>query len=281
MQRISSFSDEKASEVQAVLGAFNKPSEGVEASAFLMPQGWFARFVWPDWPKQLADDIAVKISEFHHSRPELRPVEAGSREWLSVSHSWESDYDSAEAIGLRFNKHFDGKVAWVESQKDRKGRIAGECSVEGVGKFLFDLLWQSSLIHPSGSLKAEHYGAFRQAAREVMEWASRRIQPILDVLNQKLQELYGDRFRGLYVFGSYARPDAGIDLGIDSDLDVALLLSEFDNRYDERARIGDIVASLSLEHDIVISLIPIREQDFKEGNTNFTRVISEYAIPVK
>ena len=65
-----------------------------------------------------------------------------------------------------------------------------------------------------------------------------------------------------------------------SDLDVALVLSDFENRYEERARFGDIVADLSLEHSLVISVVPITEADFQESRTNFTRVISEYAIPV-
>ena len=103
----------------------------------------------------------------------------------------------------------------------------------------------------------------------------------LDTLNARLQPLYGERFKGLYVFGSYARPDAGIELSIDSDLDVALILSDFDSPFEERERYGDIVADLSLEHSLVISLVPLREADFREGHTNFTRVISAYAVPVE
>jgi predicted nucleotidyltransferase len=85
----------------------------------------------------------------------------------------------------------------------------------------------------------------------------------------------------LYVFGSYARPDAGIQLHESSDLDVALILSDFDTVYDERERFGDITYDLSLEHGLVISVVPIKETDFREGQTNFTRVISQYAVPVK
>ncbi len=96
-----------------------------------------------------------------------------------------------------------------------------------------------------------------------------------------MEELYGDRFRGLYVFGSYARPDAGIELPEDSDLDVALILSEVESAYKEIDRFGQIVSDLSLEHGLVISLVPVREADFREGRTNFTRVISSYAIPVE
>ena len=122
--------------------------------------------------------------------------------------------------------------------------------------------------------------ALRAATQEVWKWAERRIQAILDALNERLRALYRERFRGLYVFGSYARPDTGIELPEDSDLDVALLLSDFENIYDERARFGDITYDLELEHGLAISVIPIREADFREGRTNFTRVISSYAIPV-
>jgi predicted nucleotidyltransferase len=94
-------------------------------------------------------------------------------------------------------------------------------------------------------------------------------------------ELYGDRFRGLYVFGSYARPDAGIKLPIDSDLDIALVLSDLRDVGEEIDRFGDIRAALSLENDLVISLIPVAEADFRNGRTNFVRAISEYAIPVE
>jgi predicted nucleotidyltransferase len=80
------------------------------------------------------------------------------------------------------------------------------------------------------------------------------------------------------VFGSYARPDAGSDLGENSDLDVALILSDFDNTYEERKRFGDITYDLSIEHGLVISVVPIREADFREGRTTFTRVISQYAV---
>jgi predicted nucleotidyltransferase len=114
--------------------------------------------------------------------------------------------------------------------------------------------------------------------KEISRWAERRIRPVLESLHQRLKALYGERFRGLYVFGSYARPDAGIMLAEDSDLDVALLLSEFESPYSEIERFSEITADISLEHGLVISLVPIREDDFKAGKTNFIRVISEYAV---
>ncbi len=250
------------------------------AAPLLMPDGWFARFAWPDWPKERAEAVAKEVEEFHRTHPELRPVRSGSSEWTSVSCGNEADYESAEVIANAFNKHFGGRVRWVESEKDNRGRISADCLVEGAGELNFKLSWKYSFILPTGTLEDDILHAFRQAGKEVMDWASSRIQPILATLKSKLKELYGDRFRGLYVFGSYAKPDAGIQLPEDSDLDVAVLLSEMESSYKEIEATSEIVSSLSLEHGLVISLVHLKEADFREGQTNFTRVISEYAIPV-
>lgn len=143
-----------------------------------------------------------------------------------------------------------------------------------------DLAWKDSFAPIPPSVSDSDHEALQASFREVFHWAASRIKPVLDRLHDKLKELYGERFRGLYIFGSYARPDAGIELPVDSDLDVALILSEFESPYKEIERFSEITSDLSLEHGPVISLVPIRESDFKEGKTNFIRVISEYAIPV-
>ena len=44
----------------------------------------------------------------------------------------------------------------------------------------------------------------------------REIQPILQELKARLQEVYGERLKGLYLFGSYARGDATEDSDIDT-----------------------------------------------------------------
>jgi predicted nucleotidyltransferase len=223
-----------------------------------------------------------QVKEFQEAHPELRPVREDSEKWTSVSRGLEADYESSEAIGDRFNSAFTAKVAWVESWRDRRGRITATCSVNAVGEFELDLSWRSSSIQPllSDPSRPNHYDAFSQGGHEVMEWAASRIQPILDKLKARLEELCGGRFRGLYVFGSYARPDAGIKLPLDSDLDMAVLLSDVRDVGEEIDRFGHITAALSLKNDLVI-LIPIRESDFREGRTNFARVILEYAVPVE
>ncbi len=153
--------------------------------------------------------------------------------------------------------------------------------VKGIGKISLHLFWRDSLAGPVAALGDADRSGFQLSVNEVFQWAEQRIKTLLERLHEKLQNLYGERFRGLYVFGSYARPDAGIELPEDSDLDVALLLSDFESAYQEIDRFGQINADLSLDHGLVVSIVPVREADFREGRTNFTRVISEYAIPVK
>jgi predicted nucleotidyltransferase len=217
-----------------------------------------------------------------------------------VFHGWRSDSDSASAIAKAFEKHFGNRVRWVESEVDARGRISARALIEGLrvapppppgaspslrasprissSEVTLELYWKDSIVTPPGPFSVADDQAFYESVKEISYWAQRRIRPVLDTLRQRLKALYGERFRGLYVFGSYARPDAGIELPEDSDLDVALLLSDFESPYSEIERFGGITADISLEHGLVVSLVPIREDDFKAGKTNFIRAISEYAI---
>jgi uncharacterized protein len=281
MQFIASFREQDSEDALAALKGLESREGGIMACPLFTAEGWFALITWPDWPPAKAESIGRHVQEFQDAHPQLRPVPEYSKEWTSASRGREADYESAEAIGTRFSAPFDGEVAWVEAWKDRKGQITATCSVRGVGKFALELAWRSSSVQPLGSLGAEQYDAFRRASREVIAWAASRIQPVLDVLAKRLRELYGQRFRGLYVFGSYARPDAGVKLTEDSDLDVAVLLTDMQSSYAEIQATSGITTELSLEYGLAISLVHLREADFREGRTNFTRVISKYAIPVR
>jgi predicted nucleotidyltransferase len=287
------------------LASLRSPADGLSADTFTTAKGFFARFIWPDLPVGTSTKLGGLIGALHARHPELnlKPVEKNSPEWNSIFHGWSEDLESAGAIERVFSAHFPRRVSWVESERDRGGRIAAKLRIEGLGEttppppetppslragwraspgeVTLYLFWKDSMAIPPGPLSPADLGAFDASVREVSQWAERRIRPVLDTLHQRLQALYGGRFRGLYVFGSYARPDAGIELPESSDLDVALILSDFANLYEERARFGDLVADLSLEHSLVISVVPVSEADFREGRTNFSRTISEYAVPVQ
>lgn len=277
MQALSSFNPDLFPTVQGALNALQDRSVGFNASSWYSQRGLFGRFVWPDWPEHLQKGIADKIETFHREHHGVQRITPGTPEWQAVFRDWRTDPESVSVIAEAFSKHFPGRVRWVESERDSRGRIGGHCGIEGAGEIVLHLSWRDPTAVPLGPLSDADLRSFQASVHLVFEWASARIQGILNTLRDRLEALYGERFRGLYVFGSYAKPDAGIDLGEDSDLDVALLLSDFDDLYEERKRFGDMVYDLSLDHGIVISVVPIREADFRDGQTNFTRVISSYA----
>jgi len=305
MQALSSCKSEKGSVLQACLRGLADPARGFSASSYFAPRGWFAKFVWPDWPPGLSDELAKKVRDFCQRRPELLPIREGTPEWNSVFHGWCSDRASAEAIAKAFHKNFQARLLWVESERNLRGRIAATVKINGLvqqepfpgdhplsqiggsgglerlNEVPLQLSWKDSLAGPLHEPVSEaDREALLLSAQEVFNWAAQRIWPVLNTLRDKLKELYGQHFQGLYVFGSYARPDAGVKLSEDSDLDVALLLSDFESASHEIHRFGQITSDLSLEYGLVISLVPVRGADFKEGRTNFARVISEYAIKV-
>lgn len=281
MQALSSYNPDEHSVVGPALRVLENTEQGVTAESYFSQRGAFARFVWPDWPESISREISARVDQFHLDHRELRPVKEGSEDWTAVFRDWRTDQESVAVIAQAFSKYFGkDRVAWVESERDARGRIGGHCWINNLGEIMLHLCWRDSSSVPLGVLADSDREPFQQSANEVFRWAERRIRPILDALLDKLQSLYGERFRGLYVFGSYARPDAGIELSVNSDLDIALLLSSFENRYDEIERIGDITYDLSLEHGLSISVTPIPEAEFHEGSTNFARVISSYAVPV-
>ena len=68
------------------------------------------------------------------------------------------------------------------------------------------------------------------------------IRTVLSRLKQGLAEIYGDRLKGLYLFGSYARGEATEE----SDIDLLIVLDRVDNYSSEIERTSELVSRLSL-----------------------------------
>ncbi|MBA2243500.1 MAG: nucleotidyltransferase domain-containing protein, partial [Gemmatimonadetes bacterium] len=81
---------------------------------------------------------------------------------------------------------------------------------------------------------AEHHGVRVSTEAEIQE--------ILRCLRKGLEELYGERLRGLYLFGSYARGEADAE----SDVDVLVVLDEIEQRFDEATRVSGLASDISL-----------------------------------
>jgi len=284
MQALSFYNPQDGPGIQTALEGLEDWSKGLfQARLHLSERGTYVKFMWADWPDDLSASIKKEVEAILSEHPELRPVEKGSEDWQGMFVG-ESDVEAATEIGEVLKTHFPSfpsRVGWVVAERDNRGKIVANSFIDGVGEILWHLSWRHVSADPANpKTNAQDVQPLNAAILDISKWASSRIQPILHALHDKLQALYAERFRGLYVFGSYAQPDAGIVLPEDSDLDVALLLSEFESPYKEIERFNEITSDLSSEHGLVISLVPIREADFKQGKTNFIRTISEYAIPV-
>jgi uncharacterized protein len=90
---------------------------------------------------------------------------------------------------------------------------------------------------------------------------------LLDRLALELKELYGERYRGMVLYGSYARGEA--DEG--SDVDVLLLLEGEVNQTRELLRAEEVEWPLSLEAGYTISLLPVSVDAYQSSEQPFLR----------
>ena len=94
-------------------------------------------------------------------------------------------------------------------------------------------------------------------------------------LREGLKKTYGNRLRGLYIYGSYARGVA--EPG--SDLDVLLVLDRIDSYFAELQETGHLISALSLKYDIVLSRFLLTEDDWQRGERTFVRNVRADAVP--
>lgn len=90
-----------------------------------------------------------------------------------------------------------------------------------------------------------------------------------------LEDLYGDRLRGVYLYGSSARDQ----LTPDSDIDIAVILDAIPDRFAEHERTSRLGAELSLEYDTVVLFFFAEEADLQAGRFGIHRAIKEEGVP--
>ncbi len=102
------------------------------------------------------------------------------------------------------------------------------------------------------------------------------LTPLLQALHRELAHALGAQFDRLLLFGSRARGEARPD----SDVDVLVVVNGEVNYPDLLNRTSDIVAGLSLEHDVVISTIFVSKARWATGGSPFLINVRREAVAI-
>ena len=102
------------------------------------------------------------------------------------------------------------------------------------------------------------------------------VQSVLKELRAALERLYGSHLQDLVLFGSHARGQEREG----SDLDVAMILDDFDRPWSEIERTGPEVSRLSLQYGLTISLIPVRAKDWAGRDSPLLLALRAEGVPV-
>ncbi len=102
------------------------------------------------------------------------------------------------------------------------------------------------------------------------------VKRLLAELKKGLEKLYGNRLKGLILYGSYARGDQREG----SDLDILVILNDFERAPIELDRTSDLFCDLSLEYEITVSLMFMREKDWLTADKPLLRNVRVEGVPV-
>lgn len=105
---------------------------------------------------------------------------------------------------------------------------------------------------------------------------SANIKNLLNQLKTGLTRVYGERLDALYLYGSFARGE-NVD---GSDLDVVVVLKDFERRAAEIRRTSDLVGDLSLDYGITVSPLFMREDEWATNKFSLLRNIKAEGVAV-
>ena len=88
-------------------------------------------------------------------------------------------------------------------------------------------------------------------------------------------QIYANRLRGVYLFGSCARQEQDSE----SDLDILIVLADINRYSEEIKRTSDITSRLYLKYYVSISRVFIKEMDWQSADTSLLRNAREEAVP--
>ena len=109
-----------------------------------------------------------------------------------------------------------------------------------------------------------------------MDKTIKDIKPILDLVKEKLQGIYGERLNELILYGSYARGDATEE----SDIDLILLLEDMSSPVSEIEKFSGEIHQLDFLYDTVISIIPIEARQYQTRRLPIILNAKREGIPI-
>ena len=92
-------------------------------------------------------------------------------------------------------------------------------------------------------------------------------QQIVQKCKETLAKQYGERLRGVILYGSVARGDSAPS----SDIDLLVLLEQPLDYFAELRRLVDLLYSIQLESEQLISAKPVLFKDFESGSVSLYR----------
>ena len=101
------------------------------------------------------------------------------------------------------------------------------------------------------------------------------VKSLMAKLKKGLTELYGSRLKAVILFGSYARGDYDKN----SDLDVMIVLDNYQSRWEELVRSAELASALSLDYDVTISRTIMSEEQWQKGDWPVLRNARAEGIP--
>jgi len=92
---------------------------------------------------------------------------------------------------------------------------------------------------------------------------------------EEIKKLYGERLKHIILYGSYARGNATED----SDIDLLIVLEGKVKPGEEIDRMIEIITEINLRHNVLISVDPVSEEDYKRVNSPLLINVRKEGVP--